>query len=291
MESLRHLIIVGAVLLLAGCATNFRQGLDKLEHHHYPEALHFFTLDADKGYRVPAILAADLYILDYQIPRNLEQSKHYLEVALKAEYGPYDQAWDYYVPLIKAHQILVDNEIADKRQAFQILNYDKYKDYHWALRTRALCHLTGFHKEQNADRAQELFEKALDNEIFEGSSLSYAFWLTIHPDESFRDPTKALRIVKEVEDDEDFNTLPIYLDTLAAAYSASGRHDEAVKTQTLAIARIKEIGIKHPYVKSYLPTFESRLSAYQTKSHWQLSHGDIKRCGIDYRRCAKQEKP
>ena len=270
---------------LAGCASNFRQGLEHLENENHPEALAFFELDAKQGYRVPAILAAELYMLDYQIPRNLEQSEYYLNLGLKAEYGPYDQAWDYFIPLIKAYQILADTNRSDKSQAFEILNYEKYEDYHWALTILGHCHLVGYGVDKDTDKAKAYFEKSLDNEIFEGSSLLYAFWLSVYSSDEFANGIKALEITEQLKDDEDFNTKPIYLDTLASAYAANSEYEAAAATQEQALKKLYEQIALHPYLETFKYGFESRMESYTKKQPWKLSDADIERCGYDSRRC------
>ena len=152
-KACKTLVTLVAIILislqLTACATKLGQGFQHLEDHQYPEALVLFEEVANDGIRVAAIMTSDLYISDYQIPRNLEKSRHYLQLALDSEYQRYDQAYDYYIPLIKAYQLLADKEQKDKTLAFKILNYEKYQEYTWPLNTLALCHLVGYGTEKN----------------------------------------------------------------------------------------------------------------------------------------------
>jgi len=288
-NSLIRFILVSCIgLQLTACATNFRQGLQNLEDHNYPEALVFFEKDAKLGYRIPAIHAAQLYIFDYQIPRDLEKSQHYLDIALNADYGRYDQVYDYYIPLIKAYQLLADKKTPNKSLAFKLLNYEKYQEYSWPLNTLAHCNLVGYGTELNIEKAAGYFEKAVDNQIFKGSNVFYAWWLAVYPDESFRNAERALAFVLEVIDDEDFKDKPIYLDTLAAVYAANGQFDKAQKTQQKALKVLNEYIQKYSYMGLYKATFDSRLEHYKQGKPWVFSFNDIKRCGYDSKRCLKK---
>jgi len=64
-----------------------------------------------------------------------------------------------------------------------------------------------------------------------------AWILATSPDPALRDPEQAVRLLEAVRREEE--TLPELLDTLAAAYAAAGRFDDAVRTadQALAIAK------------------------------------------------------
>lgn len=282
------LIIVFVNLQLTACATKMGKGFQHLEDHEYPEALVLFKEVANDGIRVAAIMAADLYISDYQIPRNLEKSEHYLQVALDSEYQCYDQAYDYYIPLIKAYQLLANNDQQDKSFAFEILNYEKYQEYTWPLNTLALCHLVGYGTEKDIPLAQEYFEKAVKNQIYEGSNVFYAWWLSVYPDESFRDPQRALEFALEVVGNEDFMDKPLYLDTLAATYAINSQFEKAVETQQKALQILGEYTKKYAYMAEYQTPFEARLSSYREQKSWVLSSADIDRCGYDSKVCLKK---
>ena len=281
----KRVLVLFIFFQLTACATNFRQGLQNLEGHNYPEALKFFEADARQGYRIPAIHAANLYIIDYQIPRDLEKSKYYLEMALKADYGRYDQVYDYYIPLVKAYQILADEEQKDKSLAFEILNYEKYQDYTWALYVLAHCHLVGYGTELNVAVAKKYFERAFENRISDHNNAIYAWWLSVYPDPAFRDPELALSLL--AEPDDELYDRPTFLDTLAAVYAVNNQFDKALETQQLALILLEKNIQKYAYMAVYKDAFESRLEHYKQQKPWLYSHDDIKRCGYDSKRCLK----
>jgi len=68
-----------------------------------------------------------------------------------------------------------------------------------------------------------------------------AWILATSPDPALRDPEQAVRLLEAVRLEEE--TLPELLDTLAAAYAAAGRFDEAVRSadQALALAKRPEL--------------------------------------------------
>lgn len=280
-------LVIALVIQLSACATNFRQALQNLEAHNYPEALHYFEQDAKLGYRIPALHAANLYILDYQVPRDLEKSRLYLDIAEKADYGRYDQAYDYYIPLIKAYQILADTEEPDKSLAFKILKSEKYQEYYWALAVLAHSSLVGHGTERNLDNARYYFEKSIENQVFDSSNAFYAWWLATYPNDSFRNPQRALEMIEDIIDDEDLSDRPLFLDTAAAVYAANGLFERAVITQRDALSSLKYYSAKHHYMEQYQAPLNARLEWYESGKPWIFSDEEIALCGYDSKRCMK----
>jgi TPR repeat protein len=284
---IKKVLVICILIQLTACATNFRQGLNYLENHNYPEALSYFEKDAQLGYRIPSIHAANLYIIDYQVPRNLEKSRYYLDLALKADYGRYDQVYDYYIPLVRAYQILADTEQPNKQEAFYILNYVKYQEYTWPLYVLGHCHLVGYGTEINIKLAKKYFERAFENQITDHNNAYYAWWLAVYPDPSFRNPERALSLVLELIDNDDVKELPMYLDTLAAVYASNENFGKAIETQEKAIAELNKDIQKYEYMSAYKTAFDARLEYYKQHKPWIYSVEDIKRCGYDSKRCLK----
>lgn len=287
MPRIKILLLVILSFQISACATNFRQGLQNLEAHNSPEALRFFELDANLGYRVPALYASQLYINDYKVPRDLEKSRQYLDMALEAEYGRYDQAYDYFIPLIKAYQILEDETQKDKSLAFTILNYEKYQEYSSPLALRATCNLIGYGIEKNVAKGIALFERAVEYQVLDSSSLYFAWWLSIYPEEGFRNPGRALAFALNAMDDE-MSKSPVSLNILAATYAINNQFDKAIEVQTKALGVLDIETEMHPYLEKFKPAFDARLAAYQKGEPWILSHDDLTRCGFDSIRCIRK---
>ena len=288
LPQLKKLILIILSLQISACATNFRQGLQNLEDHNSPKALKFFELDAKIGYRVPALYASQLYIGDYKIPRDLEKSRHYLEMALKSEYERYDQAHDYYIPLIKAYQILEDEKQKDKSLAFTILNYEKYQKYSSSLSLRATCNLVGHGVERNLTKGIELFERAVEHQVWDSSGLYFAWWLSIYPEEEFRNPERALKFALEAMEDDDISDRPVPLDILAATYAINNQFEKAIQTQKKAIDILNIETDMYPYLEKFKPAFDARLESYQKGYAWILSNDDLSRCGFDSIQCIRK---
>lgn len=279
-------VMVLLVLQLTACSTHFRQGLHHLQANNYPEALIFFEADAKQGHRASALHVSNLYLLDYQVPRDLSQSRAYLNMALAAKYGRYDQAYDYFIPLIKAYQVLADPELLDKSQAIDMLAYQKYQAYHWPLAILAHANLIGYGLERNLAAAKSYFEQSIDMAYDEDASLFYAWWLVVFPDETFRDPEKALSIIESVSL-EDYEEKPLFLDTIAAVYAANGLFDLALDTQRRAVAWLMMRGVRHPQLRNYETDFKARLASYQLNKAWILSKSDLQVCMADALSCMK----
>ena len=265
------------VFLVTACSTHFRQGLHHLEANNYPEALIFFESDAKRGRRASALHVANLYLLNYQVPRDLAKSRAYLNIALAANYGRYDQAYDYFIPLIKAYQILADTEQTDKSLAINILRYQKYQSYHWPLAMLAYTHLIGFGVERDLVAAKSYFEQSIDKALDDGTSIFYAWWLVTFPDEAFRDPKKALALVEDLTL-EDYAEKPLFLDAIAAVYAANGLFDLAINTQRRAVSWLMLRSVRHGQLRDYEASFKARLESYQQSKAWYFSEDVVQAC-------------
>ncbi len=101
-----------------------------------------------------------------------------------------------------------------------------------------------------------------------GRAFQSAAWLMATcSDEKFRDPNLAIDSAKkaiELDGQKDFR----YLDTLAAAYAAAGRFDDAVQTEKMAVQGVGT-GDSKPY--------EERLHLYIDKQPYRQGSVDVAR--------------
>ncbi len=88
-----------------------------------------------------------------------------------------------------------------------------------------------------------------------------AWLLATCPDEEIRDGERAIAIAKEVVAKE---ASPGRLDTLAAAYAAAGRFDDAIRIQEQAIAELRKEASNDDVDSGYL----DRLQTYQSGEPW-----------------------
>lgn len=123
-----------------------------------------------------------------------------------------------------------ENSIADYSKAIEL--FAKYAGA-YANRGFALRQL-GRYPESLAD-----FEKALGYDPLSIEIANDAAWLLATcPDEKIRNPARAIELAERVCKSTN-HTEGSYLDTLAAAYAAAGKYDEAVKTGEAALERLK----------------------------------------------------
>jgi tetratricopeptide (TPR) repeat protein len=85
-----------------------------------------------------------------------------------------------------------------------------------------------------------------------------AWLLATSPDESLRNPTEAVQIAEGLRDEASRPSANV-LDTLAAAYAAAGRFEEAIHTSRRALALAEADGDL-----ALAQTFRKRLSKYQS---------------------------
>jgi tetratricopeptide (TPR) repeat protein len=93
---------------------------------------------------------------------------------------------------------------------------------------------------------------------------STAWLLSTHPDSGIREPDEAVRLAERAVE-LTMNRDPYYLDTLAAAYAATGQFERAVETAEEALALASRLG-----ADALVEEIRSALASYrQSKPHRQ----------------------
>lgn len=111
-------------------------------------------------------------------------------------------------------------------------------------------------------RAIADYRLALDLEPHNPKTMNQLAWtLAVSPDKNARDPKRAVGLAKNANG---LDTRSTYLDTLAAAYAASGKFGKAVETQKQAITMMVETN-QEKDLQPYL----DRLKSYQNKKPWR----------------------
>lgn len=123
-----------------------------------------------------------------------------------------------------------------------------------------LMYIAGQGVAQDYAEALRWFEKGAEGGSVEGAN-SLAWVLATCPDDEIRDGERAIAIAKEVVEKE---VSPRGLDTLAAAYAAAGRFDDAIYTQEQAIAEFRKEASNDDLDSGYL----DRLQTYQSGKPW-----------------------
>ena len=90
-----------------------------------------------------------------------------------------------------------------------------------------------------------------------------AWFLSTLDNNPFTTQEYALTLAKQVTDDPEHSQNPIYIDTLAAAFAANNRFDEAIEAQKLAIQLLSESEFSEQAKNARKPEFEARLALYE----------------------------
>ncbi len=101
-----------------------------------------------------------------------------------------------------------------------------------------------------------------------------AWILATHKDVEIRDGTEAVELGEQACRLEEYK-VPIYLDTLAAAYAEVGEFKQAVQTAQRALQLARDAG-----QKKLVREIESRLESYRAKRPWRESF-DSEDLGIE----------
>lgn len=124
-------LVIVFQLNLSGCATtDIGKGFELLDQNEYAKALPYFEKAAKENHvKLSALIASLIYLSDYQIPRDINKSRDYYQLAQSMAYDRYDQSLDYFLPLANARIILYDSMDDNDPEAIRILRRDKYAKY------------------------------------------------------------------------------------------------------------------------------------------------------------------
>lgn len=270
-------ILTAILLLLPGCAiTRSGEGFDMVDDNDYARALPLLEAGAreDKS-KAAAVMASFLYLSDYQIPRDLDKAREYYELSKRLPYDRWNQYLDYYTPLAKARIQLHDDVQNNDTEATDILRGDRYSEYRPALLVLAKAYAFGIGVEKDTQIAKLLFARALDNDSEVYSAHSYAWFLAVHPDESFRDGPLALELMKDVMEDEEEAERASTMDTMAAVLAENGQFERAVQTQRQAIERLIEDSEDYPRFTIWKSEFQCRLNSYKQRLAWHFQSDEV----------------
>ncbi|MCY7293825.1 hypothetical protein [Alteromonas sp. a30] len=150
-------------------------------------------------------------------------------------------------------------------------SYDSGKGYVSPMELVTI-YVNGFGTDINIERASKLLFQYAD-ENFPFSTNNTAWFIATTENLPFGSPQKALDLALSVIEDERYRETYPYVDTLAAAYAATGDFDNAVKEQERAIQLLKEEGNGEEAQRD-LDSFLERLE--QFRSHQAAIYNDIK---------------
>jgi tetratricopeptide (TPR) repeat protein len=112
------------------------------------------------------------------------------------------------------------------------------------------------------DRAIADYTKAIELDPKYASAYNNLAWLlAVCPESKYRNGVKAIKLAKKSVELKDTGN---HVATLAGAYAETGRFQEAIKTQEMALAKLKEEGNTKD-----IPDFEKQLASYKAGKPWR----------------------
>lgn len=273
---MKSTIFLLLLVTLTGCAvTTTGKGYDLTEDDKVSEAIYYFekaaTQEQDK---FSALMASNIYLNDYQIPRDLDKATYYFKLYESLPYREGDQLLDFYIPIVQSKILLFDEDPSNDEEALGYIRGAQYSYYSPALLILAKSYSLGRGVEPNIALAKKLYERAVDNDRYKSSIHHYAWWLAVHPSEEFRDPNKAAMLMEEIMDDEEWSNKSSSLDTMAVIRAQQGELVEAIRLQELALKRLQEESGKDINFESWRADFECHLAIYKSGQAWVYSDGD-----------------
>ena len=118
-------------------------------------------------------------------------------------------------------------------------------------------------------KAESVLRQGLRESPFNVSTVNRLTWLlaTAH-DDKIRDPSRALNAATRLNDPRNARPSAPLMDTLAAAYAATGDFENAVKTATEAAARALNPTAGPPDPK-LAERIQARIQSYRRKQPWR----------------------
>ncbi len=266
---MKWLFIIGFILpFINGCATtNTGRGFDLVDDYKDVQAIPFLEQGVEEGSKAAALMLAFIYLSEFQVPVNVNKANDYYETFLALDPNYYDQYLDYYIPQVKARILLKDKNPSNDEEATRLLRRKNYANFSPSLCLLAKSYSFGKGVRKNIPIAHQLYERAMDNERHQSSSLNYIWWLSVHPDESFRDASKALNIMASL-DEVDYEMMAIAYDTFAAVYAVNRQFDKAVEFQNKALSRLEQDIQIYPVYSEWLEDYRARSASYNKQQAW-----------------------
>lgn len=262
------LVIVFFSYFLSGCATTTTgRGFDLVDDFKYAQAIPFLEQGVEEGSKTAAIMLAFIYLSEHQVPLNTDKAKDYYETFMSLDSNYYDQYLDYYIPQVKARILLMDEDLNNDQEATAILRRKNYAYFSPSLSLLAKCYSFGEGVQKNTPIAHQLYERAINNERRQFSSLHYIWWLSVHPDEQFRHKSNAMHIMMSLDEFDD-EVMTIVYDTYAAVYAVNGQFDKAIEFQKKALSSLEKDIKTYPAYGEWVDDYKARLTSYNNQLAW-----------------------
>ncbi|MCC2616124.1 hypothetical protein LJ739_07725 [Aestuariibacter halophilus] len=134
----------------------------------------------------------------------------------------------------------------------------------------------GFAGPANLDKARQVLQQAAKR-TYPDNANDVAWFLATMDRNPLTPPEYPLTLIKPVIESPEYADNFAYVDTLAAAYAATGEFDKAEQIQHRAIALLKEAGEDEQWYADQSETFTERLSQYQNGERPVYYHFELDR--------------
>lgn len=126
----------------------------------------------------------------------------------------------------------------------------------------AQAHVNGFGTRKNLDRARAVIEDYSESDM-PFSANNAAWFLATTANNQLFQPETAIALARKISDDENQPERYSFVDTLAAAYAASGDFEQATLTQEKAIELLRSSDLDDEQKTQEMESYSERLSTYQ----------------------------
>lgn len=196
------------------------------------------------------------------------------ELKLKGEHGIRDMAISNQ-PAASAYlaslYYLGLNTLDQRSNILWLLNRAYEKSKYWVTpEIIAQIYIEGFVDERNPEKAKALLVDATSSN-FPLHANNVAWFFATSEDIEVTDFPKALELAQKVVQEESYATNYVYVDTLAAAYAANGKFEEAVATQQEAIDLMIQEYQDEASPSQEIDNFQARLDLFKSGQRYTES--------------------
>lgn len=268
---LQKLFLLGVVFQLTACATtDTGEAFLYFDDDRVVEAIPYFEKSIKNEDRIGALMLAFIYANDTHIPLDIEKAQQYLNQYSEMPISLYDQYLDYFHAYAQAIIWLEDDEQVNDETANKLLRASKYKTFPPALSKLAKNYANGIGVKADYNLSHLLYEESINHQETSFYQLHYAWQLSVHHDEVYRQNINIMHLMPELGDvDENYDF--IYYDTKAAVLARQGLFLQAVEQQNLAIQQISRKLKTYPYYQTWLDEYVERKGHYQQNKPWVVN--------------------
>jgi tetratricopeptide (TPR) repeat protein len=149
------------------------------------------------------------------------------------------------------------------------------QDKYWVMPEEiAKIYANGFLGKAKPEKAKALLLEATDID-FPLHANNVAWFLATTDYQQLSDTKLAVELAEQVVAEQEYAENYVYVDTLAAAYAADGKYEEAVQTQERALALIKSANEGRDTPSPEIADFEERLALFKRQQPYMAQAEEI----------------